>query len=208
MNHATVCRSRARRLRRQRAAHSAAVRGAVAALAQHLDPPPAAAPARSQSRPVASPPAGAPVPPVDGTAQTAADASGGEAAGVEGDAETSAEVFVEASADGGADSVGAAGARISTPPSTPPCASSATDASEVPRRDEIEQLAEAARQQRRAVEAIRPLRGGQFSFWVASMRQLAEDETELGKAGNEGFGWDGASPVGGWGGWDSGTAGS
>ena len=51
---------------------------------------------------------------------------------------------------------------------------------EVPHRDEVEQLAEAARQQRRAVEAIRPLRASQFGFWVASMRQLAEDETELG----------------------------
>jgi hypothetical protein len=80
------------------------------------------------------------------------------------------------------------GARIGTQPPIPPCAPSAADASEVPRRDEIEQLAEAARQQRRAVEAIRPLRGGQFSFWVASMRQLAEDETELGDEGMEGEG--------------------
>ena len=50
---------------------------------------------------------------------------------------------------------------------------------EVPSAEEVEQLAEAARQQRRAVDAIRPLRGAQPSFYLASVRQLADDEREL-----------------------------
>ena len=51
---------------------------------------------------------------------------------------------------------------------------------EVPSAEEVEQLAEAARQQRRAVDAIRPLRGAQPSFYLASVRQLADDKRELG----------------------------
>jgi len=49
---------------------------------------------------------------------------------------------------------------------------------EVPSAEEVEQLAEAARQQRRAVDAIRPLRGAQPSFYLASVRQLADDERD------------------------------
>lgn len=45
---------------------------------------------------------------------------------------------------------------------------------------QLDELSEAAAQQRRAVDAIRPLRSSQFQFWVASMRQLADDERELG----------------------------
>jgi len=49
-----------------------------------------------------------------------------------------------------------------------------------PRSEEVDQLGKAVQQQRRAVEAIRPLRGSQPRFWEESLKQLADDEAVFG----------------------------